>query len=163
MAMLSACATSRDLPADYIGTIKTQTGASEVAACVGQSVAVTPVITADGLVVDAPGARPPRRYTIKQTKEETVIVIEGGYAPGLAVSDTAALECTLQARWMRKMLHARILAAALPLLLCACNKTVPDRPKDTTTKDRQQVEEIDLSVWLRVAEAQIAKLERRVF
>ena len=98
MAMLSACATSRDLPADYIGTIKTQTGASEVSACVGQSVAVTPVTTADGLVVDAPGARPPRRYTIKQTKEETVIVIEGGYAPGLAASDAAALKCTMRAR-----------------------------------------------------------------
>lgn len=64
---------------------------------------------------------------------------------------------------MRKTLHAGILAAALPLLLCACNKTVPDRPKDTTTKDRQEVEEIDLSVRLRVAEARIAKLERRVF
>ena len=98
MAMLSACATSHDLPADYIGTIKTQTNASDVAACVGQSVAITPVTTVDGLVIDAPGARPPRRYTIKPTKEETVIVMEGGYAPGLAASDAAALKCTLRAR-----------------------------------------------------------------
>lgn len=98
MTMLSACATSRDLPADYIGAIKTQTGASDVAACIGQSVAVAPVTTADGLMVDAPGARPSRRYTIKQTKEETVVVMEGGYATGLVASDAAALKCTLRAR-----------------------------------------------------------------
>lgn len=97
-AMLSACATSRDLPADYMGTIKTQTGASEVAACIGQAVAVAPMTTADGLVVDAPGARPSRRYTIQQTKEETLVVMEGSYAPGLAASDAAALKCTLRAR-----------------------------------------------------------------
>lgn len=64
---------------------------------------------------------------------------------------------------MLGMRYGELVAAALLLLLCACNETLPDRPKDTTTKDRQQVEEIDLLVRLRVAEARIAKLERHVF
>lgn len=98
MVMLTACATSRDLPTDYIGAIKTQAGAPEVAACIGQSVAVAPVTTVDGFVVDAPNAQPARRYTITRTKEETVVMMQGGYAPGLAASDAAALKCTLRAR-----------------------------------------------------------------
>lgn len=64
---------------------------------------------------------------------------------------------------MRGIRYAGLVAAALALPLCACNETLPDRPKDTATKDRQQVDEIDLSVRLRVVETQIAKLERRVF
>jgi hypothetical protein len=64
---------------------------------------------------------------------------------------------------MRGMRYAGLTAAPLALLLCACNETLPDRPNDTTAKDRQQAEEINLSVRLRVAEARIAKLERRVF
>lgn len=63
---------------------------------------------------------------------------------------------------MRAMRHLGIPAAALPLLLCACNKTLPNRPKDTTKANRL-VEDIDLSVRLRVAETRITKLEHRVF
>lgn len=64
---------------------------------------------------------------------------------------------------MHGMRYAGLVAAALALPLCACNETLPARPRETATKDRQQVDEIDLSVRLRVAEARIAKLERRVF
>lgn len=58
--------------------------------------------------------------------------------------------------------RAGLVAVALSMLLCACNKPLPDHQDDTTKRDRQQVEGIDLSVRLRVAETRIAKLERQV-
>ncbi len=95
-ATLSACASGPDLPVDYRGSIKTQADPSEVAACIGQAAAITPVTGVDGLVVDAPGQSPPRRYTVTRTKAETVIMMQGGYSNDLVSSDAAALKCALR-------------------------------------------------------------------
>jgi hypothetical protein len=97
-AALSACATGPGLPVDYMGNIRTQTDATEIADCIGRSVAAVPVQSKDGLVVDAPNAQPPRRYTVARTKVETVILIQGEYAPGVAVSDAAAVKCASSIR-----------------------------------------------------------------
>ena len=97
-ATLSACATGPSLPVDYMGNIKTQADATEVAGCIGRAVAVVPIPAQDGLVVDAPNVQPPRRYTVARTKVETVITIEGEYAPGVAASDAAAVKCATPVR-----------------------------------------------------------------
>lgn len=97
-ATLSACATDPSLPVDYMGNIRTQADATEIAACIGRAVAVVPVPAKDGLVVDAPNVQPPRRYTVARNKVETVITLQGKYAPGVAVSDAAAVKCATTAR-----------------------------------------------------------------
>ena len=94
MAILSACATGDRLPVDYIGRIKTQTAAPVMAACIGQFVAVEPVPSKDGLVIDVPNAQPRRRYTVAETEVETVVTIQGGYARDEA-ADAAAVKCAM--------------------------------------------------------------------
>jgi hypothetical protein len=95
LAVLTACATGPRLPVDYMGKIKTQATVPDMAACIGRFVAVTPVPSKDGLVVDAPNAQPPRRYTVTQAEAETVVMIQGNYTSDLAVSDTAAVKCAM--------------------------------------------------------------------
>lgn len=81
-----------------MGNIRTQADATEVAACIGRAVAVVPVPAKDGLVVDAPSVQPPRRYTVARNKVETVITMQGEYAPGVSVSDAAAIKCATSVR-----------------------------------------------------------------
>ena len=81
------------MPVDYMGSIKTQAAAPAMAACIGQAVAVTPAASQEGLVVDAPNIQPPRRYTVVQTKVQTVVTIQGPYTPGVASSDAMAVRC----------------------------------------------------------------------
>jgi hypothetical protein len=98
LAVLTACSTDPRLPVDYMGRIKTQAAVPDMAACIGRSVAVTPVPSEDGFVIDAPNAQPPRRYMVMQAKEETVVIIQGHYTSDLAASDTAAVKCAMPVR-----------------------------------------------------------------
>jgi hypothetical protein len=97
-ALLSACASGPDVPIDYMGSIRTQVTAPEMAACIGQATAVAPVTEADGLIVNAPSQTLPRRYTISRTKSETVVMMQGEYSRRLVASDAAALKCALRTR-----------------------------------------------------------------
>lgn len=98
LVMLTACSNGPRLPVDYMGRIKTQAAVPDMAACIGRFVAVTPVPSQDGLVVDAPNAQPPRRYTVMQAKAETVVIIQGNYTSNPAASDTAAVKCAMPTR-----------------------------------------------------------------
>jgi hypothetical protein len=98
LAVLTACSTGPRLPVDYMGKIKTQAPVPDMAACIGRFVAVTPVPSEGGLVVDAPNAQPPRRYTVTQAKTETVVMIQGNYTSDLAASDSAAVKCAMPVR-----------------------------------------------------------------
>jgi hypothetical protein len=57
---------------------------------------------------------------------------------------------------------ARQASAFLVVLLCGCGQPPPDRSNENIPQDRRQVEGIDISVRLKVAETRITKLERRI-
>jgi hypothetical protein len=57
---------------------------------------------------------------------------------------------------------ARQASAFLVVLLCGCGQPPPDRSNENIPQDRRQVEGIDISVRLEVAETRITKLERRI-